>query len=76
MEAGCNAHAAPYGHIQQIAGKYASQIPLILKLNNHDVMVTEKDPIPALTSTVEDAARLGCTAVGFTIYPGSNRLKI
>ncbi len=31
----------------------------------------EKDPISAVTSGVEDALRLGCVAVGFTIYPGS-----
>jgi len=44
---------------------------LILKVNNHDVLNDEKDPISAVTSGVEDALRLGCVAVGFTIYPGS-----
>src|ERR1700730_13920687 len=36
IEAGCNAYAAPLGFIEAIAGKYAGQIPLILKLNNSD----------------------------------------
>src|SRR5207237_1210303 len=50
---------------------YCGEIPLILKCNNHDVLNDEKDPISAITSGVSDALRLGCVAVGFTIYPGS-----
>jgi class I fructose-bisphosphate aldolase len=50
---------------------FVGEIPLILKVNNHDVLNDEKDPISALTSGVEDALRLGCCAIGFTIYPGS-----
>ncbi|MFA6511969.1 MAG: class I fructose-bisphosphate aldolase [Patescibacteria group bacterium] len=71
IEAGCSAYAAPYGFIQHVASRYAKKMPLILKLNNHDSIVKEDDPIPALTSSVEDAARMGCVGVGFTIYPGS-----
>jgi class I fructose-bisphosphate aldolase len=44
---------------------------LILKVNDDDVLLAEKDPNQALTSSVRDALRLGCCAVGFTIYPGS-----
>jgi class I fructose-bisphosphate aldolase len=44
---------------------------MILKLNNHDVLHDEKDPLSAVTGSVKDALRLGCVAVGFTIYPGS-----
>ena len=71
MEARCNAYAAPLGFLEAGAGKYAGRIPLILKLNNHDVLHDEKDPLPAVTGSVRDALRLGCSAVGFTIYPGS-----
>jgi fructose-bisphosphate aldolase, class I len=42
-------------------------------LNNHDLLVDEKDPMPAQTAGVHDALRLGCAAIGFTIYPGSVR---
>ena len=51
------------------------RIPLILKLNNHDVLHDEKDPLPSVTGSVNDALRLGCSAVGFTIYPGSAHCK-
>ncbi|MEE9270201.1 MAG: class I fructose-bisphosphate aldolase [Candidatus Krumholzibacteria bacterium] len=71
IDAGCNAYAAPFGSIAAIADRYAAEIPLILKVNNHDSLTGEKDPVPALTSDVQDALRLGCAAVGFTIYPGS-----
>jgi fructose-bisphosphate aldolase, class I len=71
IEAGCNAYAAPLGFLEAGVSDYCGEIPLILKVNNHDVLNDEKDPISAVTSGVEDALRLGCVAVGFTIYPGS-----
>jgi fructose-bisphosphate aldolase, class I len=71
LEAGCNAYAAPLGFLEAGADQYAGAIPLILKLNNHDVLHDEKDPLSAVTGSVQDALRLGCVAVGFTIYPGS-----
>jgi class I fructose-bisphosphate aldolase len=72
IDAGCAAYAAPLGFLEAGAADFAGQIPLILKLNNHDVLHKEKDPISAVTSSVQDARRLGCVGVGFTIYPGSD----
>src|SRR5579864_4756459 len=71
IEAGCNAYAAPLGFLEAGVSDYCGDIPLILKCNNHDVLNDERDPISAITSGVSDALRLGCCAVGFTIYPGS-----
>ena len=71
IESGCNAYAAPLGFIEAGATEFAGDIPLILKLNNHDVLHDEKDPLSAVTGSVDDALRLGCSAIGFTIYPGS-----
>jgi class I fructose-bisphosphate aldolase len=71
LEAGCNAYAAPLGFLEAGAAEFAGEIPLILKLNNHDVLHDEKDPLSAVTGSVEAALRLGCAAIGFTIYPGS-----
>ncbi len=75
VEAGCNAYAAPLGFIEAGASEFAGQIPLILKLNSHDLLFEERDPMLALTATVRDALRLGCCAVGCTIYPGSSRSR-
>ena len=71
IEAGCNAYAAPLGFLEAGAREFAGEIPLILKINNHDSLLDEKDPDQALTGSVSDALRLGCAAIGFTIYPGS-----
>jgi class I fructose-bisphosphate aldolase len=72
LKAGCSAYAAPLGFLEAVADDYAGRIPLILKCNNHELLVGEEpDPIPAVTASVRDALRLGCAAVGFTVYPGS-----
>lgn len=71
VEAGCNAYAAPLGFLEAGAADFAGQIPLILKLNNHDVLQDEVDPLGAQTATVADALRLGCMGIGYTIYPGT-----
>ena len=57
--------------LEAVADRYAGQIPLILKLNNSDTLAKVDAPCSALTGTVKDALRLGCTAIGYTIYPGS-----
>lgn len=76
IEAGCNAYAAPLGALEACARDYAGEVPLILKINNSDTLVDQKEnPISALTSSVEDALRLGCVGIGFTIYPGSTERK-
>jgi class I fructose-bisphosphate aldolase len=75
IESGCNAYAAPLGALELVARDYAGEIPLILKINNSETLFTNKAPISALTSSVDDAIRLGCVGIGFTIYPGSANRK-
>jgi class I fructose-bisphosphate aldolase len=70
IDSGCNGYAAPLGFLEAGAAKFAGQIPLILKLNNSDSL-SKVEPASALTGSVRDALRLGCSAIGFTIYPGS-----
>lgn len=73
IDAGCNAYAAPLGFIEAGAAKFAGQIPLILKLNNSDSLSKLGGaPCSAVTGSVKEAVRLGCSAVGYTIYPGSD----
>ncbi|MBK8011249.1 MAG: class I fructose-bisphosphate aldolase [Deltaproteobacteria bacterium] len=71
IEAGCNAYAAPLGFLEAGAAEFAGRMPTILKLNNSDSLTKSEDPCSAVTASVSDALRLGCTAIGFTIYPGS-----
>ena len=69
IEAGLNAYAAPLGMIEAGADTFAGVIPTILKLNSSNSLATTKDQ--AVTGSIDDALRLGCAAIGFTIYPGS-----
>ena len=71
LDAGCNAYAAPLGQLEAGAADFAGQVPLILKLNNSDSLLGSTDPCSAVTGSVDDALRLGCAAIGYTIYPGS-----
>ncbi|HZI15425.1 MAG TPA: class I fructose-bisphosphate aldolase [Myxococcus sp.] len=71
IDSGCNAYAAPLGFLEAVAGKFAGEIPLLLKLNNSDSLAKVAAPMSAVTASVKDAVRLGCVAVGYTIYPGS-----
>ena len=69
IDAGLNAFASPLGMIEAGANSFAGAIPTILKVNSANSHAVSKDQ--AVTASVEDALRLGCAAIGFTIYPGS-----
>ena len=75
IEAGCNAYAAPLGFLEAGAAEFAGDVPLILKLNNSDSL-SGGEPCSALTGSVDDALRLGASAIGFTIYPGSGERNL
>ena len=73
INAGLSAFAAPLGMLEAGASTFAGQIPLIMKLNSSNSLSREKDaPSQAISGSVSEAVRLGCSAVGFTIYPGSD----
>lgn len=73
IDAGLNAYAAPLGPLEAGADTFAGQIPTILKVNSaNSLMSPTAGKNQAVTSSVEDALRLGCAAIGFTIYPGSD----
>jgi len=70
IDAGLSAYAAPLGMIEAGASSFAGAIPTILKVNSSNSLADAKDQ--AVTGSVGDALRLGCSAIGFTIYPGSD----
>ncbi|APX88391.1 fructose-bisphosphate aldolase [Brevirhabdus pacifica] len=73
IDAGLNAYAAPLGMLEAGADTFAGQIPTILKVNSSNSLVPGDAPNDqAITASVDDALRLGCAAIGFTIYPGSS----
>jgi class I fructose-bisphosphate aldolase len=70
IDAGLNAYAAPLGMLEAGADTFAGQIPTILKVNSSNSWATAVNQ--AVTGGVDDALRLGCSAIGFTIYPGAD----
>ena len=73
IDAGLNAYAAPLGMIEAGADTFAGQIPTILKVNSANSLMSDTaGKNQAITASVDDALRLGCAAIGFTIYPGSD----
>jgi len=76
IDAGLSAYAAPLGFLEAGAAEFAGDIPLILKANSHDVLLDEEDPLGAQTASVEDALRLGCAGIGYTIYPGTAERRL
>ena len=76
IDAGLNAYASLLGFLEAGAAEFAGEVPLILKLNSHDILHPEQDPLGAQTASIRDALRLGCVAVGYTIYPGTAERRL
>lgn len=75
IDGGCNAYAAPLGWLAAGADTFAGAIPTILKMNSANSLSRQKETADqAVTASVEDALRLGCSAIGFTIYPSSDSM--
>ena len=73
IDAGLSAYAAPLGMLEAGADTFAGQIPTILKANSSNSLARHGDaPTQAITGSVAEAIRLGCSAIGYTIYPGSD----
>lgn len=72
IDAGLNAYAAPLGWLEAGADSFVGELPTILKVNSSNSLAASKAYDQAITGSVKDALRLGCSAIGFTIYPGSD----
>jgi len=72
LDSGCNAYAAPLGALEAGASTFCGEIPLILKMNSSNSLIEAKDQ--SINASVQDAVRLGCAGIGFTVYPGSEHM--
>lgn len=73
VDGGLSAYAAPLGWLEAGSESYLGAVPTILKINSSNSLYgSENAPDQAITASVDDALRLGCSAIGFTIYPGSD----
>jgi class I fructose-bisphosphate aldolase len=71
IEGGCNAVATTFGVLGSVSRKYAHRIPFICKINHNELLTCPNRFDQVLYGTVEEAWNLGATAVGATIYFGS-----
>jgi len=71
IEGGCNAVASTYGVLAMNSRKYAHKIPFIVKLNHNEFLSYPNTYDQIMFGSVEEAWNLGATAVGATIYFGS-----
>jgi hypothetical protein len=76
IDTGLNAYASLLGFLETGAAMVAGQVPLILKLNSHDLLCRGQDSRGTQRASVRDALRLGCVAVGYTIYPGTTERRL
>jgi class I fructose-bisphosphate aldolase len=75
IDAGLNAYAAPLASLEAGSDTFAGQIPTILKVNSaNSLMSSSAAKNQAITASVDDALRIGASAIGFTIYPGSDAM--
>jgi fructose-bisphosphate aldolase, class I len=72
VDAGLSAYASVLGMLEAGVDTFGDKIPTILKVNSANSLAPKSAaPNQAVTGSVKDALRLGCAAIGFTIYPGS-----
>ncbi|MFW5656546.1 MAG: class I fructose-bisphosphate aldolase [Bacteroidota bacterium] len=72
IEGGCNGVASTFGGLALHARKYAHKIPFIVKINHNELMTFPNTYDQIQFGSVEDAWNLGATAIGATIYFGSD----
>ncbi len=72
IEGGCNAVASTFGVLGSVARKYAHKIPFIVKINHNEFLSYPNRFDQIMFGSIKDAWNMGATAVGATIYFGSN----
>jgi class I fructose-bisphosphate aldolase len=71
IEGGCNAVASTYGVLGMVARKYAHKIPFIVKINHNELLTYPNTFDQIMFGTIKEAWNMGATAVGATVYFGS-----
>ena len=71
IEGGCNGVASTFGVLGLVSRKYAHKIPFIVKINHNELLTLPNRYDQTLFGTVKSAWEMGATAVGATIYFGS-----
>lgn len=71
IEGGCNAVATTFGNFGTLARKYAHKIPFLVKINHNELLTYPNKFNQIMFGSVRQAWDMGATAVGATVYFGS-----
>ena len=71
IEGGCNAVATTFGNFGTVARKYAHKIPFLVKINHNELLTYPNKFNQIMFGSVRQAWDMGATAVGATVYFGS-----
>ncbi len=71
LEGGCNAVATTFGSFGTVARKYAHKIPFLVKINHNELLTYPNKFDQIMFGSVRQAWDMGATAVGATVYFGS-----
>ncbi len=71
IEAGCSAVATTFGAVGMVKRMFEGQIPVIIKINHNELMSYPQVPRQIMFGSVQEAYNMGATAVGATVYFGS-----
>ncbi|QOV91306.1 class I fructose-bisphosphate aldolase [Humisphaera borealis] len=72
IEGGCNAVASTLGVLGAVSRKYAHKIPFLVKLNHNEFLSYPNRYDQIMFGQVKQAFDMGATAIGATIYFGSD----
>jgi class I fructose-bisphosphate aldolase len=73
VEGGCNAVASTLGVLGACSRHYAHKIPFLVKLNHNELLTYPNQFDQVMFAQVEQAFEMGASAVGATIYFGSDQ---
>jgi class I fructose-bisphosphate aldolase len=75
IEGGCNAVASTLGVLGSMSRSYAHKIPFLVKINHNEMLTYPNDYDQTLWASVEQAWNMGASAIGATIYYGSDNCR-
>lgn len=75
IESGCSGVASTFGVLGSVARKYAHKIPFIVKINHNELLTYPTSYNQILFGTVKEAWNMGASAIGATIYFGSEESR-
>jgi class I fructose-bisphosphate aldolase len=75
IEGGCSAVASTLGVLGMVSRKYAHKIPIMVKLNQNEILSYPNQFDQTMYASVDQAYDMGAISVGATVYWGSGESR-